>query len=209
MGRFVERMPARRVLIERHMYGKLPGLMELPLDENPAGIDALWGWYYATGSPEPIRRLIATLAWSTDDKDVDRLTAGNMTQAYARSQRDARSRAPEHHEAGGDSSDEGDGAALGGGDRGGEETYETSKIRKEALTLINDLKQKGSGTKRNVSFAGDRSRPRWRSAAWRRALSARCRSAYHASSAVPAPRPRSRCSPSRSSARDLMSDATT
>ena len=35
MGRFVERMPARRVLIERHLYGKLPGLMELAARREP------------------------------------------------------------------------------------------------------------------------------------------------------------------------------
>ncbi len=34
MGKFVERMPARRIVIERYLYGKLPVLRDLPLD-NP------------------------------------------------------------------------------------------------------------------------------------------------------------------------------
>ncbi len=153
MGRFVERMPARRVLIERHMYGKLPGLMALPLDENPAGIDALWGYYYATGAPEPIRRLISTLGWSTDEKDVDKLTAGNMIkltlginatrdlelmtilkrEAIHQTKATARPLADVIEAA---------------------ETYETAKMRKQALAAIGELRQKGSSTKRNVSFWG-------------------------------------------------------
>ncbi|MDP1907914.1 MAG: hypothetical protein Q8K85_06410, partial [Hyphomicrobium sp.] len=32
LGKFVERMPARKVIIERYLYGKLPVLRDLPLD---------------------------------------------------------------------------------------------------------------------------------------------------------------------------------
>lgn len=153
MGRFVERMPARRVLIERHLYGKLPGLMELPLDENPAGIDALWGYYYGTGSPEPIRRLVATLAWSTDDKDVDRLTAGNMIKLTLaiNATRDLdligilKREAPRQTKATARPLAEVIEAA---------ETYETARMRKQAIAAINELKQKGPSTKRNVNFWG-------------------------------------------------------
>lgn len=153
MERFVERMPAKRVLIERHLYGKLPGLMELPLDENAAGIDALWGYYYATGAAEPIRRLVSMLGWSADDKDIDKLTAGNMIKLTLaiNATRDL--------------------ALLGILKREvihqkkatalplaevieAAETYETAKIRKQAMTAIADLKQKGSSLKRNVSFWG-------------------------------------------------------
>lgn len=153
MGRFVERMPARRVLIDRHMFGKLPGLMELQLDENPAGIDALWGFYYATGSPEPIRRLIAALAWSTDDKDVDRLTAGNMIKLTlaVNATRDLDLLAIMKREV--IHQQKATARPLAEVIEAAE-TYETAKIRKDALAMINDLKTKGSGTKRNVSFWG-------------------------------------------------------
>lgn len=153
MGRFVERMPARRVLIERHLYGKLPGLMELPLDENPAGIDALWGYYYGTGSAEPIRRLVSMLAWSTDDKDVDRLTAGNMIKLTlaVNATRDLellailKREAPRQTKATAKPLAEVIEAA---------ETYETAKMRKQAIAAIGELRQKGSSTKRNVNFWG-------------------------------------------------------
>jgi hypothetical protein len=153
LARFVERMPARRVLIERHLYGKLPGLMELPLDENPAGIDALWGYYYGTGATEPIRRLVSMLSWSTDDKDVDRLTAGNMIKLTlaVNATRDLellailKREAPRQTKATARPLAEVIEAA---------ETYETAKIRKQAIAAINELKQKGPATKRNVNFWG-------------------------------------------------------
>ncbi len=63
MGKFVERMPARKVVIERYLYGKMQVLRELPLD-SPIAVDANWGYYFATGSSEPIQRLVRALAWS-------------------------------------------------------------------------------------------------------------------------------------------------
>ena len=153
MSRFIERMPARRVLIERHLFDKLPGLMQLQLDDNPTGIDALWGYYYATGSPEPIQRLISTLAWSTDSKDVDKLTAGNMIKLTlaVNATRDLdllaimKREKPKQTKATSQPLAEVIEAA---------ETYETARIRKTALAAIADLKQKGPSDKRNLSFWG-------------------------------------------------------
>ena len=79
MGKFVERMPARKVVIEHYLYGKLQVLRELPLD-SPIGVDANWGYYFATGSSEPIQRLIGALAWATDKNNVERLTIGSMVK---------------------------------------------------------------------------------------------------------------------------------
>ena len=153
MARFVERMPAKGVLIDRHLRGRLPELMTLPLEDNAAGIDALWGYYYATGSAEPVKRLIAALAWSTDRDDADKLTAGSMIkltlavnasrdlelmtilkrQAIHQTKATARPLAEVIEAA---------------------ETHETAKLRKDALAAIGDIKQKGGATKRDVSFWG-------------------------------------------------------
>lgn len=153
MGKLIERMPARRVLVERYVYDKLPGLMALPLDENPAGIDALWGYYYATGSQVPIKRLVAALEWSTDGKDVDKLTAGNMIKLTlaVNATRDLELLALLKRQA----PYQGKATARPLADViEAAETYETNKIRKEAMAAISDLRQKGSSTKRNVSFWG-------------------------------------------------------
>ena len=72
-------MPARKVIIERYLYGKLPVLRDLPLD-SPIGVDANWGYYFATGSSEPIQRLVRTLAWSTEKNNVEKLTIGSMVK---------------------------------------------------------------------------------------------------------------------------------
>lgn len=153
MGRFTERMPARRVLIERHLYGKLPGLMAVAVDENPAGIDALWGYYYGSGAPEPIQRMISLLEWSTNDGDVDKLTAGHMVK-YTMAVNATRDpellrllRREVVHQTKATARPFAEVIEAA-------ETYETASMRKRALDTINEVKQKGSSTKRNVSFWG-------------------------------------------------------
>src|SRR5688572_30105399 len=58
LGKFVERMPARKVLIEHYLYGKGQTLMKLPLHTTPAALDTLWGYYFATGSTEHVGRIL-------------------------------------------------------------------------------------------------------------------------------------------------------
>ena len=148
-----EKMPARRVLIERHLYGKLPGLMDVALDENPAGIDALWGYYYGSGRVMPVKRLVSMLAWSAEKNDVDKLTAGSMIKLTlaVNATRDMdllsilKSEAPQQPKATSAPLAEVIEAA---------ETYETARLRETALAAINDLKQKGPAMKRDVSFWG-------------------------------------------------------
>lgn len=81
LGKFVERMPARRVMIDRYLSGKEKGLYEVPLETGPAAIDTLWGYYFATGSIEPVKRILAALPWAAKtEKDVERLTIGSMAK---------------------------------------------------------------------------------------------------------------------------------
>ena len=70
---------AASIVIERYLYGKLPVLRDLPLD-SPIAVDANWGYYFATGSSEPIQRLVRTLAWSKDRDNVEKLTIGSMVK---------------------------------------------------------------------------------------------------------------------------------
>ncbi len=153
MTRFVEKMPARRVLIERHLYGKLPDLMALPADQNPAAIDALWGYYYGSGDTRPIGRLIEILAWSTDRDDVDKLTAGSMVKLTlaTNATRDLDLLALLKREA--QRQTKATARPLADVIEAAE-TYETGRLRKNALAAIADVKQKGGASKRNVSFWG-------------------------------------------------------
>lgn len=80
LGTFVERMPARKVLLNKYLYGDGKTLYELPLEDGMAPLDTLWGYYYATGSYEPILRVIRTLEWAGEKEDIDKLTAGSMAK---------------------------------------------------------------------------------------------------------------------------------
>jgi len=153
LGRFVERMPARQVMIDRYLTGKLPTLMTLPLDESPAGLDGLWGYYFATGKPEPVWRIINALAWSGEKNNVDKLTAGNMAKLTLaiNASRDIdlmqilKRELPYQRK---------DTAEALADVIEAAETFETGRIRKQALAAIETLKQKGPDSARQFSFWG-------------------------------------------------------
>ena len=151
LQKFVERMPARMVLLRKYLYGDGKTLAELPVDAYV--LDTLWGYYFATGSAEPARRIVATLAWSTDQNDVEKLTIGSMAKwtlatnasrdkelldilAEEMNAQPAEVRKPlrEVIEAA--------------------ETFETGKIRKDALAAVEELKTKGSLNSRNYAWWG-------------------------------------------------------
>lgn len=153
LAKFVERMPARKVLIERHLYGDAPTLMQLPLDSGPAALDALWGYYFATGSAEPIQRILTALPWSKEQNNVDKLTIGSMVkltlavnatrdqELLSILQRELRHQPKEV-------------AVPLRQVIVAAETYETGKIRKEALASIDEIKRKGSADLRNWNWWG-------------------------------------------------------
>lgn len=153
MGRFVERMPARKVMIDRYLEGKLPTLMTLPIDESPSGLDGLWGYYFATGKPEPIWRIIKTLAWAGDKNSVDKLTAGNMAKLTLaiNASRDVDLMRILKHELPFQKQDTAEPLADV---VEAAETFETGRIRKQALASIELLKQKGPDSARQFSFWG-------------------------------------------------------
>lgn len=153
LQKFIERMPARLVLIRKYLYGDGKTLNELPLDDGSYVLDAQWGYYFATGSAEPVRRIVGTLAWTTEKNSVEKLTIGSMSKwtLATNASRDkelldiltaemntqpADVRAPlrEVIEAA--------------------ETFETGKIRKEALASIDELKAKGPENTRKFAWWG-------------------------------------------------------
>ncbi len=152
MGKFVERMPARRVVIERYLYGKLQVLRDLPLD-NPIAIDANWGYYFATGSSEPIQRLVRTLAWSKDKNDVEKLTIGSMVKWTL-----AQNASRDHDLLGYLKTSlphQPDDVSVPLQDVIEScETFELAHIRKDAMDAIEDLKTKGTEASRNFSWWG-------------------------------------------------------
>jgi len=153
LTKFIERMPARKDLIEKFLYGDKPILTALSIEKDPTVIDLNWGYYFATGWEAPIRRIVASLAFSLDKDKVDTLTTGAMakwTLAQNASRdndllmmlkkisndSDPKIRKPLAEVI--DAS----------------ETLELSQLRKDALASIEELKAKGSEKLRNYNWWG-------------------------------------------------------
>ncbi|MEM7776372.1 MAG: hypothetical protein AAF732_12255, partial [Pseudomonadota bacterium] len=151
MARFVERMPARKILIRNYLYGKSKPLQELPLDKGPEVLDAWWGVYFATGRYEPIRRLLPALKWSDEGDNLDRLTIASMAMwtLSANASRDkplldflraeayrqpAKVAAPLRE------------LVLAA------ETFETAKIRKAQVAKMEELKKRGPASGRQWAW---------------------------------------------------------
>jgi hypothetical protein len=180
LRKFSERLSLRKVMIDKHLSGELATLNEIPLerkdptlwdkmkknpfqsdetdkkskmtfDRSPELLDTLWGYYFGTGDYAPIARIVTLLPWSTDRDSVDKLTVGNMAKYTLASNA---GRDPE---------------LLGMLKRAGKEqpknvvlkeivdaaeTMETTRLRKDALASIEELKRKGPGYKRDISTWG-------------------------------------------------------
>jgi hypothetical protein len=181
LQRNAERMPARRVMIERFLAGKLPTLDQAPiekdetwgdrvrqqmlivnyfskpkkdfgLDLTPDLLDTLWGYFYATGDYRPLQRIISMLRWTKERDVLEKLTLGSMAK-YTLAINSGRN------------------ADLLATVKWAEtqpqpdavkpvlkeiieaaETVETGKLRNEALSAIEELKRKGPGSRRDLSL---------------------------------------------------------
>jgi hypothetical protein len=138
----VERMPARQVLLRKHLYGKHIALLQVPLDSGTELLDTLWGFYLATGDTGPVLRMLSALPWSKDKKDVTRLTVGGVAKwtLATNASRDKglldtlRRAVPSQPKDVQEPLREVIKSA---------ESFETHKIRKEMVEAIEDLKRRG------------------------------------------------------------------
>jgi hypothetical protein len=116
-------------------------------------LDTLWGYYFATGSHLPILRIMQMLPWSKSRDTVDKLTVGSMARYTLASYavRDAglreflRSELAQQPEAIKAPLSEVIEAA---------DTVQLGAVRKDALAAVEDLKAKGSDSRRNLDFWG-------------------------------------------------------
>jgi hypothetical protein len=116
-------------------------------------LDTLWGYYFATGSHRPILRIMQMLPWSKSRDTIDKLTVGSMARytlaSYAVRDSELREflrsevtnqpapiKAPlaEVIEAA--------------------DTVQLAAVRKDALAAVDELKTKGSDSRRNLDFWG-------------------------------------------------------
>jgi hypothetical protein len=116
-------------------------------------LDTLWGYYFATGSHLPILRIMQMLPWSKSRDTLDKLTVGSMARYTLASYavRDAglreflRSELAQQPEA----------IKLPLGEViEAADTVQLGAVRKDALAAVEELKSKGSDSRRNLDFWG-------------------------------------------------------
>jgi hypothetical protein len=125
----------------------------ISFDSSPELLDTLWGYYFATGSYGPVARIIDLLPWSNDRDSLDKLTVGNMAKYTLASNaaRDKELLAMLKHTGNNRPREV---AAVLKEVVEAAETMETTRLRKQALASIEELKRKGPGYKRDVSTWG-------------------------------------------------------
>jgi hypothetical protein len=181
LEKFSDRLPLRKIMIEKYLDGSLQTLDEVALetksptlwekmrgtfrraekkrvvemtyDKSPELLDTLWGYYFATGSYGPISRIVNLLPWSNDRDSTDRLTIGSMAK-YTLASNAARDPSLLAMLKAASKNQPKDTANVLAEVIEAAETMETTRLRKDALASIEELKRKGPGYKRDVSTWG-------------------------------------------------------
>jgi hypothetical protein len=181
LSTFADRMPMRRAMIDKYLDGalptldqidyapKAPGMMDkvrqvlqltdstrdkpLSMAPSPELIDVLWGMYLATGAYPPVSRIVKLLPLSNDKDNVDNLTTGSAAKFTLANNavRDlnlltmlkwADKHEPKEVKFVLDDVIE------------TADTVDTVRMRKESLAAIDELKQKGPNSKRELGGWG-------------------------------------------------------
>ncbi|MCX7155313.1 MAG: hypothetical protein NTW45_02560 [Rhodocyclales bacterium] len=80
LERLRKSMPKHKEMIDNLLANGRPSLLELPLEQGPWVLDALWGYFMATGDDAPIARIISALPWVNVRGDVSRLLVGGAAR---------------------------------------------------------------------------------------------------------------------------------
>lgn len=144
----------RRIFKRETYWGeKKKTVEEFTFVSHPELIDTHWGLYFATGDDEPIERIVTLLPWSVERDNLDKLTIGGMAKftlaanatrdadllrmlkrLYREQEKDVRPILLEVTEAA--------------------ETADIGRIRKQAVAMVEDLRIKGPGSKRDIAWWG-------------------------------------------------------
>lgn len=154
LGDFVERMPARKVLLDRYLYRDAPLLDKLMTQEHGSfAIDVHWGRYFATGLAPPAQAIIGALAWTAQRDSVEKLTIGSMAKWTLASNATRDKALRDIMKAEMNTQPKEVRAALAEVIEAAE-TFETSRIKRDALKAIEELKAKGPQSVRNTVWWG-------------------------------------------------------
>jgi hypothetical protein len=180
MATFVDRMPTRRAMIDKYLDGELPTLDQIAvpaakpgmfqkikyvlkigpdskkkaaIEPSPQLIDILWGYYLATGSYKPVGLIIKLLPLANDSDNVDNLTTGSAAKFTLASNavRDLNLLAMLKWAAKNQPKEV---TVVLNDVIETAETVDTGRMRKESLAAIEELKQKGPNSRRELTGWG-------------------------------------------------------
>jgi hypothetical protein len=179
---FSDRMPARKVMIERYLAGKMPTLWQVAsrkspstweslrsktidkltgaephkdvvLDASPDILDTFWGYYFGSGSRRPLGRIVAMLPLSRDNESADKITLGGMAK-YTLANNAARDAQLLEHLKSLAPYQPPEVTPILKDVIEAAETVDSARVRREALASIEELRRKGPGFHRDVTFWG-------------------------------------------------------
>ena len=178
--KFADRLPTRSAMMEKYLDGRLPTLDQIAYQSAKSGmidkikevlkidagrkkavaiepcpelIDVLWGYYLATGSYQPIGRIIKLLPLANDKDSVDNLTTGSAAKFTLASNavRDRHLLAMLKRAVKGQPDDI---VKVLNDVIETAEDVDTARMRKESLAAIEEIKQKGPNSKRDLTSLG-------------------------------------------------------
>ena len=176
---FADRMPERVAMINRYLEGKLPTLDQIAyptkrgmldkikvalklgddhnkavaLDPSPQVIDVLWGYYLATGAYKPVWQIVKFLPLADDHDNVDNLTTGSAAKFTLASNavRDMTLLAMLKSSVKNEPKET---AKVLKEVIETAEDVDTGEMRKQSLAAIEELKQKGPNSRREMTTMG-------------------------------------------------------
>jgi hypothetical protein len=178
LRRTADRLPARRVMIDKFLNGTLPTLYqyepepyvstwravsskftgkELPkahvLEPTPELLDTYWGFYFATMQARPILRIIEILPLSKDTDNLDKMTLGNMAKYTLASNAARHPELLDILKSEREHRPKKEAKILTEVIEAAD-TVELAKLRREAMASIQDLQRKGPESRRSLSMWG-------------------------------------------------------
>jgi hypothetical protein len=117
-------------------------------------LDTLWGYYFATGSHVPVQRILSMLPWSKSRDTVEKLTIGSMAR-YTLASYAVRDQGLREYLRGELANAQAPVKVPLGEVIEAADTVQLAALRKDALAAVDELKIKGSDSRRNLDFWGE------------------------------------------------------
>ena len=125
------------------------------LEPSPELLDTFWGYYFATGRYRPVARIVAMLPWSQRRQQRRDAHARQHGEVHAREQcRRATCKLLAMLKRAAQTQPGKPVATALKEVINAAETVETSRLRKEAMASIEELRRKGPASRRNVTWWG-------------------------------------------------------